>query len=178
MQDDQVSVFNNGEQSVSLRDQRLIEHLEGLWKSSSNVSPESLGRILKLLALLPDPQKAAGMTKIAEYLATTLSLHFLDLLAIFKESAKDEGIDAEEYAETLRGAIEPFSEMMGISRHVFTRTIDDLVTLSNITASLRTLSHADSAEDAQNWIYELPTLYESQLHQAHLMTSSQVQSSL
>ncbi len=68
--------------------------------------------------------------------------------------------------------------MMGISRHIIIRSIDDLVTLSNITFSLYTLSQIDSAEEAQNWMYELPELYYRQLKQEHLVANLQIQATV
>jgi len=68
-----------------------------------------------------------------------------------------------------------FPEMMGISKQVFIRTLDDLITLSNITFSLYALSQVNTAEDAQGWMYELPVLYRRQLVQEHLITNLQVQ---
>ncbi len=113
---------------------------------------------------------------MAEYLVSTMSLHFLDIVATFQQKAEGEGIDREERAQTLRGIMpELFPEMMGISKQVFIRTLDDLITLSNITFSLYTLSQVETAEDAQGWMYELPVLYRRQLMQEHLITNLQVQ---
>ena len=65
--------------------------------------------------------------------------------------------------------------MMGISKQILTRSLDDLITLSNITFSLYTLSQSDTVEDTQSWIYELPTVYLRNLSQEHLITNMQVQ---
>lgn len=156
--------------------QKLISHLETLWKNPYKPSPEMLKRIIEFLSQLPESYQALGVTKIAEYLASGMGLHFIDLIAKFQEKAKLEGIDEEEIVATLEGAIvDFFPEMMGISKQILTRSLDDLVTLSNITFSLHTLSQADTAEDAQSWIYELPTLYLRHLSQEHLITNIQVQ---
>jgi hypothetical protein len=176
MQDKQVPIFENKEQSPSLHTQQLINHLEELWKRPYQPSSEMLKRVIEFLAQLPEPYQALGITKIAEYLVSNLSLHFLDILAIFQQKAEGEGIDSEERIQTLRGIMpELFPEMMSISKQVFIRTLDDLITLSNITFSLYTLSQVNSAEEAQGWMYELPVLYKRQLVQEHLITNLQVQ---
>ena len=176
MQDKQVPIFENEEQSLSLRTQQLISHLEDLWKRPYQPSSEALKRVTEFLAQLPEPYQTLGITKIAEYLVSTMGLHFLDIMATFQQKAEDEGIDREERVQTLRGVMpELFPEMMGISKQIFVRTLDDLATLSNITFSLHTLSQVDTAEEAQGWMYELPALYIHQLAQERLITNIQVQ---
>jgi hypothetical protein len=175
MQNKQVPIFENEEQSLSLRTQQLISHLEDLWRQPYQPSSEILKRITEFLAQLPEPYQALGMTKIAEYLANNMSIHFLEIIATFQQKAENEGIGREERIQTLRGVIpELFPEMMGISKQVFIRTLDDLATLSNITFSLYTLSQVDTAEEAQGWMYELPALYWRQLAQERLITNMQV----
>lgn len=176
MQDKQVPVPDTKGQSPSLRTQQLINHLDALWKRPYQPSPEMLKRVIEFLAQLPEPYQALGITKIAEYLVNNMSLHFLDIVATFQQKAEGEGIDWEERVHTLRGIMpELFPEMMGISKQVFIRTLDDLITLSNITFSLYTLSQVNTAEDAQGWMYELPILYRRQLVQERLITNLQVQ---
>jgi hypothetical protein len=176
MQNEQVSIFEKGEHFVSQRDQKLLSHLEILWQRSLKPSPETLQRIIEFLILLPEPQKTLGITKIAEYLVNSLSLHFLDIMALFQQNAENEGIDKKERIGTLEGVLhEVFSEMLEISKHVLVRSIDDLVALGNITYSLYTLSQVDTAEDAQSWMYELPILYQQQLVQNGLLAKFQFQ---
>ncbi len=179
MQEEHLSIFGVEEQPVSLRTQQLMQHLDHLWKHPYKPSPETLNRVIEVLVQLPESYKNLGMTKIAEYLVNVLSLHFLDIIAIFQQKAEGEGIGEEECKQTLHGAIiEKFSEMMGISKHVIIRSIDDLVTLSNITLSLQTLSQVNSAEEAQNWMYDLPELYYRQLKQEHLIANLQIQATV
>jgi len=85
MQDKQVSNFEHEEQSLSLRTQQLISYLEDLWERPHKPSPEILKRITEFLSQLPGPYRALGMTKIAEYFVSTMSLHFLDIMAIFQQ---------------------------------------------------------------------------------------------
>ena len=103
MQDKQVPVPDTMGQSPSLRTQQLINHLEALWKRPYQSSPEMLRRVIEFLAQLPEPYQALGITKIAEYLVSNMSLHFLDILATFQQKAEGEGIDREERVQTLRG---------------------------------------------------------------------------
>jgi hypothetical protein len=176
MPDKHVPISENEEQLLSLRNQQLISYLEDLWKRPYRPSSETLKRIIAFLTQFPETYQVLGMTKIAEYLASTLSLHFLDIMAIFQQKAEAEGIGKEEQIETLRGVMpELFPEMMGISKHILVRSLDDLVTLGNITLSLYTLSQVDTAEEAQGWMYELPVLYWRQLTQERLITNIQVQ---
>ena len=176
MQDKQVPSFEHEEQSLSLRTQQLVNYLEDLWERPHEPSPEILKRITEFLSQLPSPYQALGMTKIAEHLVSMMSLHFLNIMAIFHQKAEDEGIDREERTETLQGVMpELFSEMMGISKHIHIRSLDDLVTFTNITFGLYTLSQVDTAEEAQGWMYELPVTYRRQLSQERLIANLQVQ---
>lgn len=171
MQDQQVTTFKIKEQPPSLRTQQLINYLEDLWKRPHEPSSDMLKRITGLLSQLPEPYQALAMTKIAQYFVSRMGLHFLDLMAIFKREAVNEGTDVEECIQVLNGIIpELFSEMMGMSKHIHLRSLDDLVTLTNITFGLYTLSHVDTAEEAQGWMYELPVVYWRQLSQEHLIS--------
>ncbi len=173
MQDKQVSSFEREEQPLSLRTQKLVKYLEDLWERPHEPSPEILKRITEFLSQLPSPYQALGMTKIAEHLVSMMSLHFLNIMAIFHQKAEDEGIDREERTETLQGVMpELFSEMMGISKHIHIRSLDDLVTFTNITFGLYTLSQVDTAEEAQGWMYELPVTYQRQLSQERLIANN------
>jgi hypothetical protein len=179
MQQKQVMNFNDEGRNLLPRTQELINHLETLWEDPPQQSPETFKRIIKFLSQLPDPYQALGMTKIAEYFASSMGLHFIDLLAKFQETAELEGMDKEEIVATLDGAITKFFlEIMEMSKRIVTRSLDDLVTASNITFGLYTLSQSDTAEDTQSWIYELPTLYLRYLSQERLMTNMQIQYTL
>ncbi len=68
--------------------------------------------------------------------------------------------------------------MMELNRNIFIQSLDDLLTLSNITFGLYGLSQVDSAESAQRWMYKLPKLYHSQLAQEHLVISAKSDSIL
>jgi hypothetical protein len=176
MQDEQVSIPDHEESAISQRSLRLINYLESLWQSPHGPSPEVFKRIMEFIVHLPEPFQTMAMTKIAEYLASNMGLHFLDIMATFQQKAADEGISREDQAKTFRSVLlEMFPEIMGLSKHIVTRSLDDLVTLCNITFSLYTLSQVDSAEDAQSWMFELPIMYSRQLRQEHLITPVQTQ---
>ncbi len=175
MSDRQVFNTENGKHALSQHNQQLINHLENLWRQPPTLSSESLKRINEILEQFPEAYKISGMTKIAEYLASLMGLHYLDIIATFQQKAEDEDISQEERRQTLSGIMpELFSEMMGISKQIVTRDLDALVTLSNITLSLYTLSQVNTAEEAQSWMYELPIIYRQQLRQEHLITSLQL----
>jgi hypothetical protein len=176
MQDQQIPNFEVKEGPLSLRTQQLIEYLGDLWQRPYKPSTEMLKRITEFLSQLPDTCQSLGLTKIAEYLVGNMGLHYLDMMALFQQKAEDEGIDKEERIETLRGVMPLlFSEMMAASKQIVIRTLDDLVTLSNITSGLHALSQAKTAEEAQSWMYELPVIYLRQLKQERLLTNFQFQ---
>lgn len=174
MQDKQISIPDNEEHSLSLRTQRLINYLEDLWKRPYQPSSEILKGITEFLTQLPEPYQMIGMTKIAEYFVSRMGLHFLDIMTTFQRKAENEGISGEERIQTIQGTMpELFLDMMGLSKEVYIRSLDDLVTLGNITFSLYTLSQVSTAEEAQNWMYELPILYRRQLAQERLLANIQ-----
>lgn len=179
MQNERVSLQKDDERTVSQRTRYLVEYLENLWQRPHEISGDSLKRITDFIVHLPEPYQvyqSMAMSKIAEYLVNIMGLHFLHLVALFQEKAGLEGIDTEEHAAILHSiTTEVLPEMMSLSKHVVVRSIDDLVTLSNITFGLYTLSQVETAEDAQNWLYELPILYRRQLVQERLVTSLQAQ---
>lgn len=176
MQDRQVRMQKNDEYAVSQTTQHLIEQLENLWQQPQVLSPEKLKQIVDFVAHFPEPYKAMGITKIAEHLVGNMGLHFLDIMATFQEKALKEGIDLEECEGTFQDIMEEqFPIMMEITKNVSVQSLEELVTLSNITIGLYRLSRVDTAERAQRWMYKLPKLYYSQLAQEHLLTSSQFQ---
>ena len=176
MQDERVLIPKNDENVVSKRIEHLIESLGDLWQHPYEPSPEKLKGIIEFVVHLPEPYRAAGMTKIAEHLVNNMGLHFLNIMATFQQKAEQEGIDQKEREETFHDIMpELFLTMMGLSRNISVQSLDDLVTLSNITFGLYRLSQVDSAVRAQRWMYKLPKLYHRQLALEHLVTSAQAQ---
>ena len=49
------------------------------------------------------------------------------------------------------------------------RNFDELVALYNITIKLYTLSSVETAEEAQEWLYDLPATYIRRLQQAGML---------
>lgn len=171
MQDRQVSMQNNDEHAISQRIKYLIECLGDLWQYPHELSNEKLEHIIELVTHFPEPYQAMGIAKIAEYLVSKMGLHFLDIMTTFQEKAEQEGIDREEREGTFNDIMpELFPLMMELSRNVSVQSLDDLLSLSNITFGLYRLSRPESAERAQRWMYKLPKLYYSQLAQEHLVT--------
>jgi hypothetical protein len=163
------------EQEISQRTQHLVDSLKDLWSRPHKPSHEELKRILEFVVHLPDPYRAAAMTTIAENLVSSVGLHYLDILATFREKAGQEGIDAEEQEATLVDSMtELFPLLMGLSKRIVVQSLDDLATLSAITIGLYGLSHAETAEQAQRWIYSLPKVYMGQLAQEHMVAHHQM----
>lgn len=178
MQDDQKSMEENAEHvtSPSQRTQRIIEHLEKQWQRPYEPTHDTLKRITEFVVNLPEKYRTAGLTAIADHIANNLILHFLDTMAIFRQKAEQEGIDLEEREEYLSYILtEFFPKIIGINRIVSIHSLDDLAVMSNITLSLQTLSHIDTAEEAQSWMYELPKMYPSELLQENLVVNRQEQ---
>ncbi|SRR6266849_616515 len=175
MQDHQVTPYQgNHEQEISQRMQHLVDSLKDLWNRPHTPSHEELNRILEFVVHLPGSYHAAALTTIAENLVSSMELHYLDILATFREKAGQEGIDAEEQEATLVDSMtEVFPLLMGLSKRIVVQSLDDLATLSAITIGLYGLSHVESAEQAQRWIYSLPKVYMRQLAQEHLFANPQ-----
>ena len=176
MQDHQVTPYQgNHEQEISQRMQHLVDSLKDLWNRPHTPSHEELNRILEFVVHLPGSYHAAALTTIAENLVSSMELHYLDILATFREKAGQEGIDAEEQEATLVDSMtEMFPLLMGLSKRIVVQSLDDLATLSAITIGLYGLSHVESAEQAQRWIYSLPKVYIRQLAQEHLFANHQM----
>lgn len=175
MQEHPVTSFQgNYGQEISQRTQLLLESLKDLWNRLLTPSHEELNRILDFVVRLPNPYHAAAFTTFAENLVSGIGLHYLDILATFREKSEQEGIDAEEQEATLVDCItELFPLLMGLSKRIVVQSLDDLATLSAITIGLYGLSHAETAEQAQRWIYSLPKVYMRQLAQEHMFAPQQ-----
>ncbi len=175
MQEYRVTSYQgNFGQEISQRTQHLVDSLKDLWSRHHEPSHEELNRILEFVVHLPDLYRAAAMTTIAENLVSSIGLHYLDILATFREKAGQEGIDAEEQEATLVDSMtELFPLLMGLSKKIVVQSLDDLATLSAITIGLHGLSHAETAEQAQRWIYSLPKVYMRQLAQEHMFVHHQ-----
>lgn len=151
-------------EQLSPRNQRILEHLESAWQDQKDLSPDALKHITELVITFPEEYKNIGLRAIAGKVLSAMHLHLLELIETFQQNAEQEGISSEERDETLKYiSPEIFSVMKKVSDQIVVQSLDDLVTLINITVSLRMLSRTDLAEDAQNWLFELPSLYYNRL---------------
>ena len=109
---------------------------------------------------------------IAEKLVSSMTVHYLDILATFRQKAEQEGIDAEEQTATVVDSmVDLFPILAGLDTRVAVRTLDELMTLAAITVGLYGLSNAETAEQAQHWLYALPREYARQLAQERMLVS-------
>src|SRR5947208_15708630 len=91
-----TSLQGNYGQEISQRTQLLVDSLKDMWSRPHKPSEEELDRVLNFVVHLLDPYRAAALTTIAENLVSSIGLHYLDILATFREKAEQEGIDAKE----------------------------------------------------------------------------------
>lgn len=159
--------------SFTEHEYHLLEHLKTLWKLPEAISPDIFQSIVEMLLHFQEPYKTIGLRKIAEYLVSTINIHLLSLLALFQHKAAREGINEQEQAETLaQVGPDMFRVLDRLSTHLSLSSLDDLVVLSTIVLSLQTLSQTESAQEAQSWLYELPTICSQQLLHEHLLVDS------
>ena len=151
-------------EQLSPRNQRILEEIEGMWQHQKDLSPDALKHITELVITLPEEYRNVGLRAIAGKVIGAMNLHLIELIETFRRKAEQEGIRSEERDETLKDTSpEIFSVMKKVSDQIVVQSLDDLVTLINITVSLQMLSSTDLAEDAQNWLFELPSLYYNRL---------------
>src|SRR5438876_355880 len=96
MQDESTPIQKKDEQAISTRTKRLLERLEELWQCSGELTFEAVKRIL---VDLPEEDQPVGIEALADRLFNLMKLHFLDIVAVFHQKAKEEGIGAEERDE-------------------------------------------------------------------------------
>ncbi len=135
-----------------------IKHLENQWRSVDEASSIRFRPLIELIVSLDEEDRTAWLTEIAKHLANILCQHFLEML-----------VREGTFHDTLEAS---FPLMLGLSSNISIQSLNDLLTLSNITIGLYRLSHVDSAERAQRWMYKLPKLYHSQLAQEHLIINA------
>lgn len=147
-------------EQFALRTRKIIEHLEEVWRHSYQPSSETLKRITEFVLSLPEQYQAIGLQIIAKHTVDNMSLHMLDLLGTYQQNAEQEGISAEDREKALGHIIPEVSRTLAaLQESVSVRSLDDLAALINITSRLQILSQSDTAEEAQSWLYELPTRY-------------------
>jgi hypothetical protein len=151
-------------EQMSPHDQNILEEIEGAWQHQKDLSPDAVKHIIELVITLPEEHKNIGLRVIAGKVTGAMNLHLLELIETFRQNAEQESIRSEECEETLKYTLPViFSVMKKVSDQIVVQSLDDLVTLINITVSLQVFSTTDLAEDAQNWLFELPSLYYNRL---------------
>jgi hypothetical protein len=165
--------MQNKDQS-SLRTQRILDLLEKQWRRLHEPSHESFKRIAESVLTMPETYRITGLATIAEHFVNHMRLHVLALLTTFQEKAEQEGISLQEREATLQDVLpEAFQMLETLRKYVSVKSLDELAALSNITIALYTLSSTETAEEAQKWLYELPTTYLRRLRQAGLLVDEQ-----
>lgn len=155
---------------MSVRTQNILEHLEKTWELPQELSPENLRYITELVMRLQEPYRATGLKVVAGHIINDMSLHILNILSTFQRKSETEGISLEERDETFDATVsEIFQILNELTKHVSVQSLDEVAILSNITISLQTASETTLAIEAQSLLYELPTMYYSQLVQEHLI---------
>src|SRR5260370_4172182 len=113
MQDEQAPMPKKDAQTLATRTQQLMKNLRSVWVRLRDPSSEVFPRILQSL---PNEYQMMGREVIAERLANNVKLHFLDVVATFHEKAEEEGIDIEEFGETLEDAKWSAARLMQIGK--------------------------------------------------------------
>jgi len=176
MQNEDRSIQQNQEHAVSasLRTQHILEHLEKQLRRSHEPSHDDFKRIIESVLDIPEAYRTIGLTAIAEHFVNGMELHLLALMSTFREKAEQEDISLKERQATLEDVLpKAFQTLETLSKQVTVKTLDELAALNNITTTLYTLSNAETAEEAQKWLYELPTTYSRRLRQAGLLLKEQ-----
>lgn len=161
-------------EQLSQRSQRIVEHLKSAWQRQESLSPDALARMIEFVASLPDEYRKDGLQSIAREVVSSMHLHMLGLVETFQQKAEQEGIRAKHRDETLQDTLpEIFDVIKKTDGKVIIHSLDDLAALVNITTSLQMMSKTDLAEEAQSWLYELPSLYYNRLVHEKLVVEKQ-----
>lgn len=158
-----VQKANNDTEMVK----RLLHRLEELWQYPHELPFETMKN---LLIELPEEDRVVAVEALAEHLVHLMKLHFLDIMAKFHQMAREEEMDAEErdeIASDARQELLPMLERLG--KQLSIHSVKELVLLANITIGLSNLSHVESAEQAERWLYRLPRMYRDRLVGEHLV---------
>lgn len=119
---------------------------------------------------LPEPYRTVGIECVARRVVNDMCLHMLALIATFQEQAEQEDISQEDRKEALEHILpQIFQVLEDLNQYISVQSLDDLATLSSITASLWVLSETEMAEEARSRLYELPETYHQELAQENLL---------
>lgn len=176
MQNEDGTLQHNQEHAVPapLRTQRILEHLEKQVRRPHEPSHDVFKRLIESVLSAPEEYRTIGLTSIAEHFVNGMELHLLALISMFQEKAEEEGISLKERQATLEDVLpSAFQTIKILGKRISVNSLDELAALNNITIALYTLSSAETAEEAQKWLYELPTTYSRRLKQAGLLANDQ-----
>ena len=177
MQDYRVAIYQSDQKpEISQRTQNMLSSLKDVWKRLQELPHENVKSILEMSDGFSEPYHAMILHSIAAKLVSSMTVHYLDILATFRQKAEQEGIDAEEQTATVADSmVDLFPILAGLDTRLAVRTLDELATLAAITVGLYGLSNAETAEQAQHWLYALPREYAGQLAQEHLIVTPSLQ---
>jgi len=152
-----------GTNDITIRDQNVIEHFKNACENFQEISPELLADISKFIISLEDSHKNTALKMIADYIVSTMKMHILSLMTTLQNNAEQDDIWPEHCKETIEQVLpEAFRLLNG---DIAIQSLDELYTLAHITGSLQTLSITTSAAMAQNWLYDLVSMYHEELEE-------------
>lgn len=163
--------MSQNDAALSARTQRLIKHLNEVLQEAPAFSEPPHKHVQVLLLSLPEPYHTMAIQAIAERIVSEMKLQMLEIVSIFSRHAEQEGINEDERNEALQDVEADTLQLMQSSKQLTIHNIEDLLTLSNITTGLRSLSQAQNAGQAQSWMYKLPAMYLRKLQQEQLITA-------
>ena len=178
MQDEQEQLPQDDKHAVSpsVRTQRIIDYLKDLWGSPHVPSSDDLKCITEFVVHLPEEYRSKALTALAEHFVNGMSLHMLDIMANYQQKAEQEGLSAEDTQRTFEDIFpRAFHAIETLRKQLSVQSLDSLAALCNITIALYSISRADTAEEAQTWLYELSEAYLSELQQEHMLVDAQHQ---
>jgi len=155
---------------ITTRNQRVIEHLQNSWQSFQEFAPQQVADISKFLLGLEEPYRNPALNIIAKHMVNTMSLHMLSLMTTFQNNAAQDDILPEDCKETFEQILpQTFRIFDNLSKYTTVRSLGKLAKLGYITGSLESFSRTTSAEMAQNWLYELSSMYYTDLQREHML---------
>jgi hypothetical protein len=152
-----------GTNDITTRDQRVIEHFKNACKNIQEITPDLLADISKFIIGLEEPHKNTALHMVAEYLVSTMKVHVLSLMTTLQNNAEQDDIWPEHYKETIEQVLPEASRLL--NGDISIQSLDELYMLAHITGSLQTLSITTSAAMAQNWLYNLVSMYHEELEE-------------
>ncbi len=152
-----------GTSDITTRDQRVIEHFKNACKNLQKISPEQLADISKFILGLEESHKKIALNMVADYLVSTMKVHVLSLMTTLQNKAEQDDIWPEHCKETIEQVLPEASLLL--NGDISLQSLDELYMLAHITGSLQTLSITASAAMAQNWLYNLASMYHEELEE-------------